>query len=283
MTENSYWRVQYNPFDERYASSTFRSASFVESFARVNYLVDRGERLGLVTGRCGCGKSFLLRELKQSATRRDDCVVLLNVLGLNAREYLERLVLRLGGVLTDNSAPTTLWRAVFDQIQINMVQNVRTVFLVDHADDARPDLHAVVQRLMHWPSTDSQRPTIILAVRSGPWGEWAAPYLAHCPLRVELEPWTFDETSEFIRQSVAQAGRSDAIFTEDAVSAVHALSRGIPRRVLRLADWSFLAGAAEHLDIIDGDTVRSVHRELSPDITRDDVPSMAYAQSLPLG
>jgi type II secretory pathway predicted ATPase ExeA len=58
------------------------------------------------------------------------------------------------------------------------------------------------------------------------------------------------------------AGRFDPVFEDDALEALHELSAGVPRRVVRLANLALLAGAAAEMDLIDVTTVHAAHDEL---------------------
>ena len=81
-------------------------------------------------------------------------------------------------------------------------------------------------------------------------------------LRVDLEPWEPTDTRQYIESSLAQAGSMEAIFDDSAVSRLHELSGGIPRRVAQLADLALLAAAGRDLRQVDADLVESVYHEL---------------------
>jgi general secretion pathway protein A len=58
------------------------------------------------------------------------------------------------------------------------------------------------------------------------------------------------------------AGAQRAIFEDDALDALHQLSRGIPRRINRLADLALLIGFAEERETIAASQVEAVSEEL---------------------
>jgi type II secretory pathway predicted ATPase ExeA len=81
-------------------------------------------------------------------------------------------------------------------------------------------------------------------------------------LRIDLGPWSEADTIGYVQTSLVDAGRFDPVFETDALSAVHELSGGVPRRVVRLADFALLAGAAAELNSIDAATVHAAYGEM---------------------
>jgi general secretion pathway protein A len=55
----------------------------------------------------------------------------------------------------------------------------------------------------------------------------------------------------------------EVVFTADAISRLHTLSGGVPRRLNQLADLALVAAAAGGQRQIDTATVDGVHHELS--------------------
>ena len=55
-------------------------------------------------------------------------------------------------------------------------------------------------------------------------------------LRYAMAPMTAEETASYIEHHLKLAGRSDTLFSDDAVTMIHSVSRGLPRAVNNLAD-----------------------------------------------
>ena len=66
-------------------------------------------------------------------------------------------------------------------------------------------------------------------------------------------------------QANPQARADDlmAAFADPAISRLHELSRGIPRRITQLADLALVAAAGEQRQQVDAEVVESVFHELS--------------------
>jgi len=54
-------------------------------------------------------------------------------------------------------------------------------------------------------------------------------------MRYTMEAMTREETTSYLRHHLNLAGRSDTLFSDDAIELVHATSRGLPRAVNNLA------------------------------------------------
>jgi type II secretory pathway predicted ATPase ExeA len=88
-------------------------------------------------------------------------------------------------------------------------------------------------------------------------------------LRIELDRWEEDETAEFLRQSVVEAGGDKPIFDHTAQARLHELAEGTPRQVNQLAQLAMLAGAGQQLNCVDVETVESAYEELSIAVAAD--------------
>jgi type II secretory pathway predicted ATPase ExeA len=86
--------------------------------------------------------------------------------------------------------------------------------------------------------------------------------LERSELRIDLEPWAAGDTENYLKASLARAGREAPLFDPTAVARLHQLGEGIPRRISQLADLALLAGAGQNLRQIDEATVESVYHEL---------------------
>ncbi len=60
-----------------------------------------------------------------------------------------------------------------------------------------------------------------------------------------LRPLNTDETASYVSHRLSAAGASREIFTPDALTRLHQLARGNPRRINRLCDLALLVGFAE--------------------------------------
>lgn len=97
-----------------------------------------------------------------------------------------------------------------------------------------------IVRLAQFNQTHNARLTLVLSAGTDRLHRLGSRILESAELRVDLEGWDADDTAAFIKQSLADAGRSTPIFSPAAVRRLQELSGGIPRRVKQLADLALL-------------------------------------------
>jgi type II secretory pathway predicted ATPase ExeA len=82
-------------------------------------------------------------------------------------------------------------------------------------------------------------------------------------LRCTLDGMGLKETGEYIAHHLKLAGRSDTIFSDDAVALIHEISRGLPRQVNNLATQALIAAWATNKSICDESAARAAVAEVS--------------------
>lgn len=68
-------------------------------------------------------------------------------------------------------------------------------------------------------------------------------------------------TSASIRRHLEHAGRTDALFSDDSVRAIHGQARGLPRAINRPAITALLAAYATGKTIVDESSARTAISE----------------------
>jgi type II secretory pathway predicted ATPase ExeA len=76
---------------------------------------------------------------------------------------------------------------------------------------------------------------------------------------------TPQETASYITHYITLAGRSGPLFSDDAVTLVHATSRGLPRAVNNLAIQALIAAYAARKAIVDESAARTAATEITSD------------------
>ena len=66
-----------------------------------------------------------------------------------------------------------------------------------------------------------------------------------------------------MQHHLALAGRSDTLFSDDAVALIHDTSRGLPRLINNLAVGSLIAAFASKKGIVDASAARAAVAEIS--------------------
>jgi type II secretory pathway predicted ATPase ExeA len=260
-----HWGLRESPFrnvaDPRYF---YRSPGHDEALARLHFLTDQRRRLGLLAAPTGCGKTLLLEVLAGELRRAGQAVARTNVAGLSSEEWVWDVAAGLGLSPPQEAGSLRLWRLVCDALAANRYQRLATVVLLDDADQAGDDVQVAVERLLAADPTPEGRLTVVLACERGSESQLRRRLLDQADLRVELEPWEAADTAEYVHEALRRGGRRDAgAFSSEALSRLHELAGGIPRRVNQLADLALLAGAGQDMARIGPDIVEAVHDELS--------------------
>jgi len=259
----SHWGLIESPFRSRIAARYFyRSPTHEEALARLQFLVDEGHRIGLLMGEAGSGKSLVLGVFADQRRSAGRPVVMTSLLGMDRLEFLYTVGTELGSRPKAPVVVSSLWRGVADHLLANRYQALETVLLLDDADRAGRDILAQVARLANHDLSPESRLTVVLAGQRERMGRLGPALLELAELRIDLEPWEPSDTEDYLKSSLAQAGRRTAVFDDAAVARLHELARGVPRHVARLADLALVAGAGRKLDAIDVDTIESVCHEL---------------------
>ncbi|MGW2883697.1 hypothetical protein ACWDBP_47755 [Streptomyces sp. NPDC001233] len=74
---------------------------------------------------------------------------------------------------------------------------------------------------------------------------------------------TSEETPSYLAHHLALAGRSDTLFSDDAITLIHDTSRGYPRAVNNLAVQALLSAYADNKSIVDEASARAAVAEVT--------------------
>jgi len=260
---HAHWGLDEPPFRTHLDPRFFhQSPTHEEALARLHFLVDYRRRLGLLLGPQGSGKSLLFEIFAGDLRARGLPVASVQLMGVNRLEMMWLLACELK--LSPDGEPTfpSLWRLVTDRIAEYRYQQLDTVLLFDDADRAGEDTLAQIARIAQFDCSPDARLTIVMASSPGGVRRLGESLLERTELRIDIEPWSPTDTEDYVRASLARAGRESPLFDAPAIRRLHQLGDGIPRRITQLADLALLAGAGQQLDAIDEATVESVYHEL---------------------
>lgn len=256
----------------------YPTAGHNEALARIEHLVDSRRRLGAVLGDSGVGKSLVLSVAAEQLGRQGRAVVLVDALGTTTRELLWQVACGLGTPPREDADVPWLWRQVADRVTENRVRQVDTVLLIDDAGQAGPDLVTQFARLarLGFSGTPSPNPsskreggsdcatwTMVLAAEPAQASRWDETLRNLVDLRIDVCPWSVEDTVGYVQTALVEAGRIEPLFDESALATLHELSCGVPRQVARLADFALLAGAAAELGVLDAAIVEAAYEEIA--------------------
>jgi len=258
----SHWGLEKTPFPSGLEPALFyEGAGQRESLARLRFLVDQGRRLGLVLGEPGLGKSLLIEVFARECRQQSRAIAQLNLMGLSSREFFCQLCVELQAPARVEDDLVRLFRLLTDRIYENQLQGVPTVLLLDNVDQAGPDLLTHLLRLVHH-NTDDGWLTLVLTANRDRTSRLGSELLDLVDLRIDLQPWDELDTTGYLQLALVEAGSERPLFADQALSEMHRLAEGVPRRINRLADYALLAGSSSGEEVICSATVQSAHEAM---------------------
>jgi general secretion pathway protein A len=258
-----HWGLEQSPFPTApHVDQAYPSQGYEEALNRIEYLAGARRGLGVVLGESGVGKSLALRAAARRMQRKGYVVATTSLLGSTVRELLRYVAIDLGTSPRDDADTGRLWRLIADRVAENRLQQTNTVLLIDDAGQAGPDAMMHIVRLARLDASPAARWTVVLAAQTADAARWNESIRELVDLRIDVVPWIEEDTVGYLQAALVDAGRFDPVFEDEALEAIHELSAGVPRRVVRLANLALLAGAAAEADLIDATTVHAAHDEL---------------------
>ena len=243
----------------------FGSAAHNEAVARLRWLISaRG--LGVLTGEVGAGKTVAVRAAADGLDASRNTLIYLANPQVGVRGIHGAVATALG------QAPRFHHATLIPQVEAALAaetgeRNRHVILALDESHLLTHDQLEAVRMLTN-SDLDSRSPLTILLIgqptlrRRLRVGDMAA-LDQRIALRYHIPApaLTAEEASGYLRAHLSQAGRSDTLFSDDAVRAIHGQARGLPRAINRLAITALLAAYAAGKTIVDESSARTAISE----------------------
>ncbi len=243
----------------------FSSAACKEAVARLRWLISaRG--LGVLTGEVGSGKTVALRAAADGLDASRNTLIYLPNPQVGVRGIHGAVAQALG------KAPCFYTAGLIPQVEAALAAETdergRHVILAIDESHLLTGEQLESVRMMTSHGLDSSSPLTVLLIgqptlrRRLRVGDMAA-----FDQRVQLKyafpvpSLTPAEADGYIRAHLAHAGRTDTLFSDDAVRVIHGHARGMPRAINRLAVTALLAACTENKAIADEKAARTAIAE----------------------
>jgi type II secretory pathway predicted ATPase ExeA len=243
----------------------FASAAHKEAVARLRWLISaRG--LGVITGEVGAGKTASLRAAADGLDASRNALIYLPNPQVGVRGIHGAVALALG------QAPRFHHATLIPQVEAALAaeadeRNRNVILAIDESHLLTGEQLESV-RMMTSHGLDSGSPLTVLLIgqptlrRRLRVGDMAA-----FDQRVQLKyafpvpAITAAEADGYIRAHLSHAGRTDTLFSDDAVRVIHSHARGMPRAINRLAVTALLAACTQNKTIADEQAARTAIAE----------------------
>jgi general secretion pathway protein A len=268
------------------AKYLFRTDSLLEVFANLQYGIENGKGIVVVTGEVGTGKTTILRSMLQSLDRSVLAAYIFNPL-LSTREFFDLLAGEFR--MRPQESKATLLRMLGRVLMSRHSQGLRTVLVVDEAHLLPHHLLEEIRLLTNFETNREKLLQVILCGQPELHDLLVQPELRQLKQRVSLKcsikELTAHETGEYVRWRLRVAGStSDNLFDPEAIRLVHRYSGGIPRIINSICDNALLTGFSKACAHINASIINDLVEEL--DLTAIELGSektMAEAMIQPGG
>ncbi|HEX8090501.1 MAG TPA: AAA family ATPase [Blastocatellia bacterium] len=242
----------------------FRTESMLEVFANLQYGIENGKGIVVVTGEVGTGKTTTLRSMLQSLDHSVLAAYIFNPL-LSTEEFFDFLAGEFR--LRPQQSKSAMLRLLGQVLMYRHAQGLRTVLIVDEAHLLPGHLLEEIRLLSNFETNRDKLLQIILCGQPELHDLFARTELRQLKQRVSLKcsikTLGAHETCEYIRWRLRVAGaRDENLFEPEAIRMIHRYSDGIPRVVNNICDNALLTGFSHGSPRITASIIRDVVEEL---------------------
>ena len=262
----AHWGFTRTPFTKDLAPSMLhRHPGHAEAVARIAWCVEEAA-IGVVTGEVGAGKTVAVRAALADLDTSRHTVIYLGNPAIGARGIYTTIVCHLGQIPRFHRC--SLIPQAQDAIAAEITERGRRVVVVvdeghllaaDQLEELRLLTNADMDSTSPFCLVLVGQPTLRQRLRLGAF----AALDQRVALRYALPPLGATDTGEYIAHHLKLAGRTDTLFSDDAVARIHKASRGLPRAVNNLAVQALIAAYAAGASIVDDKAARAAVTEVT--------------------
>jgi type II secretory pathway predicted ATPase ExeA len=249
------------------AAALFGSAAHKEAVARLRWLISaRG--LGVITGEVGAGKTVALRAAASGLDPSRHTLIYLPNPQIGLRGLHGAVATALG------QAPRFHHATLIPQVEAALAaeadeKNRHVLVAIDEAHLLSHDQLEAIRMLTN-AGIDYRSPaTIVLIGQPTLRRRLRVGDMAALDQRIQLRyhypapALTAAEAAGYLRAHLALAGRTDTLFSDDAIARIHKASRGLPRAVNNLAVQALIAAYAAGSTMVDDKAARAAVTEVT--------------------
>ena len=249
----SFYGLRSKPFallpdgESLYPGSTHRTA-----YSLLEYGLLNEAPFMVLTGEPGMGKTSLLRKLM--AEHHDKYSI---GFVTNARYDVEHLlpwILLALGLSQKRLDPVEAYHTFSEFMHRESRRNRRVLLMVDEAQSLGAELLEELRLLSNLNDGKALKLQIVLSGQPDLQALLQRVDMTQFAQRIvvdhHLEPFTEDETCQYISHRLQKAGGTQALFTKRACTLIHRLSQGIPRLINQICDVALTYGFAEQAGVI---------------------------------
>jgi type II secretory pathway predicted ATPase ExeA len=236
-----------------------------QAVARIQWCISE-QAIGVISGECGAGKTVAARAAVAGLDASRHTILYLGTPGVGLRGIYGLIITTLGGT------PRFHHAALIPQAQELLAAESaerckRVVVIIDEAHLLDAESLEGIRCLSNMGMDQTApfcllllgQPTLRRKVRNGTFTAQDQ----RIAVRYTIGGLTPAETTSYVQHHLALAGRSDTLFSDDAIGLIHDTARGLPRLINNLAVAALIATFAQQKTIVDESAARAAVAESS--------------------
>lgn len=223
----------------------FASSKHLEALNSLRYAIDERKGFVVITGEIGAGKTTVCRTLINKLDLNTKVAIILNTY-LTAKELIVGILDELE-IEHKGGSKHKLLSCLNNYLIAQLAQETNVVLIIDEAQNLAPKVLEEVRMLSNLETEKEKLIQIILLGQPQLKAKLDDPKLEQFKQRIavyyHLSALDRNETEEYIkyRLNLVYSYKKD-IFTQEAIDAIFAYSRGIPRLINLVSDSALLSG-----------------------------------------
>jgi general secretion pathway protein A len=246
---NAFFGFEESPFSlSPDPAFLYKSPQHEEALANLIYGVQSRKGFIVLTGEVGTGKTTMLECLRDYLeAQRVEFAFIFNS-RITPEQFFEMVAYDLD-LRCHRTSKTEVLIALNDLLLQQAQQGRTTVLIVDEAHNLEADVLEEIRMLGNLENRRGKLIQVILAGQPELDRKLDAPSLRNLKqrivLRCSVEPFTEEQTTEYIVTRLAKAGMSEqTVFPHEVLSDIHVRTQGIPRVINAVCDNLLLTSFA---------------------------------------
>ncbi|MFT5085925.1 MAG: type II secretory pathway predicted ATPase ExeA [Candidatus Latescibacterota bacterium] len=259
----AYWGLDEKPFentpDPRFL---FQSDGASTIYRLALYALQNNRGAVMLTGESGCGKTLMARALVQELDPDKTEVALLTNPRWTTDEFMMEILYQLGHE-EELQGRTKIVHRLHEVLYENFEAGKSTLVLIDEGQLIQDqDVLEEIRLLLNYQLNDAFLISLLLVGQTPMAQEIRgfAPLDQRIVTRGSLKPLGLDEAGQYVAHRLKVAGRSEPIFTPDAIERVNEYAQGIPRKINNICDIALVVGFSRKLVEVDAEWVQRLIR-----------------------